>query len=128
MNVLIMFNWDFFRFMKDMEGERVDILVCILLMFDIIFWFFFYCLERLWNVGMGKKVFILENFFIINNDMRLDYDFMWRVDEWCFILFMFLISLLFCFLVNVKVDIEMKNLWDDFFVFGIEMIVIKVGR
>lgn len=41
---------------------------------------------------------------------------------------MFLISLLFCFLVNVKVDIEMKNLWDDFFVFGIEMIVIKVGR
>lgn len=30
--------------------------------------------------------------------------------------------------MNVKVDIEMKNLWDDFYSLGTEMIVTKAGR
>lgn len=102
-NAPIMFNWDSFRLTKDME-------------------------ERLRNAGTGKKVFTPENSPTINNDTRSDHDFTRRVDERCSTSSTPPTSPLSCSLANVKVDIEMKNLWDDFFALGTEMIVTKAGR
>ncbi|XP_078361033.1 uncharacterized protein LOC144645355 isoform X2 [Oculina patagonica] len=100
-NAPIMFNWDSFRLTKDME-------------------------ERLRNAGTGKKVSTPENSPTNNNDTtRSDFR---RVDERCSTSSTPPTSPLSCSLANVKVEIEMKNLWDDFFALGTEMIVTKAGR
>jgi len=125
----IMFNWDSFRLTKDMEGERVDISARTSQTSDITPWFSFHCLERLRNAGTGKKVSTPENSPTIDNDTtRSDHDFTRRVDERCSTSSTPPTSPLSCSLANVKVDIEMKNLWDDFFALGTEMIVTKAGR
>lgn len=99
----IMFNWGSFKLTKDME-------------------------ERLRNAGTGKKVAFRQNSTTINSDAtRTASDFR-RVDERCSSSSTPPSSPLSCSLANVKVEIEMKNLWDDFYALGTEMIVTKAGR
>lgn len=125
----IMFNWGSFKLTKDMEGEREDISAPHRWLILLTPWLFrFIVLERLRNAGTGKKVAFRQNSTTINSDAtRTASDFR-RVDERCSSSSTPPSSPLSCSLANVKVEIEMKNLWDDFYALGTEMIVTKAGR
>ncbi|XP_015758362.1 PREDICTED: T-box transcription factor TBX1-like [Acropora digitifera] len=99
-----MFNWDSFRLTKDME-------------------------ERLRNAGTGKKVHSQSEALL--SDPAKSTDNLRRNNERCssFPSSSPTASPLTCAqLMKVKVDIEMKKLWDDFYSLGTEMIVTKAGR
>lgn len=97
-----MFNWDSFRLTKDME-------------------------ERLRNAGTGKKVHKSPEVSL--TDATRSTHVSRRNNERCTSSSPPSANSLTCTqLMNVKVDIEMKNLWDDFHTLGTEMIVTKAGR
>lgn len=128
-----MFNWDSFRLTKDMEGEwifqhlargqRIHHLLNPLLIM------FLFIIERLRNAGTGKKVHSQSEALL--SDPAKSTDNLRRNNERCssFPSSSPSASPLTCAqLMKVKVDIEMKKLWDDFYSLGTEMIVTKAGR
>ena len=126
-----MFNWDSFRLTKDMEGEwtfqhlargqRIQHLLNFLLVL------FLFTIERLRNAGTGKKVHKSPEVSL--TDATRSTHVSRRNNERCTSSSPPSANSLTCTqLMNVKVDIEMKNLWDDFHTLGTEMIVTKAGR
>ena len=88
---------------------------------------FIFITERLRNAGTGKKVNTSSE-HSPTDTTRSGYD-LQRSSERFSTSSSPPASPLTCSqLMNVKVDIEMKNLWDDFYSLGTEMIVTKAGR
>ena len=93
-------------------------LTCCLLLFII---------ERLRNAGTGKKVNTSsEN--SPTDTTRSAYDLQRNSERFSTSSSPPASPLTCSQLMNVKVEIEMKNLWDDFYSLGTEMIVTKAGR